>query len=71
MKLEFSIGEMALDKSEATAILNATEGSPVIKIDISRHVDHKLIDAKKLFPDAKLEAIKPAPDWTRGDEVPF
>lgn len=49
MNLEFSIGEMALDKSEATAILNATEGSPVIKIDISRHVDHKLIDAKKLF----------------------
>ena len=30
-----------------------------------------VIDAKKAFPDAKLEAIKPAPDWKRGDEVPF
>ena len=30
-----------------------------------------VIDAKKAFPDAKLEAIKPAPDWKRGDEMPF
>lgn len=30
-----------------------------------------VLDAKKAFPEAKLEAIKPAPDWKRGDEVPF
>lgn len=30
-----------------------------------------VIDAKKLFPDAKLEAIKPPVDWRKGDEIGF
>ena len=28
-----------------------------------------VLDVKAKFPTASIEAIKPAPDWTRGDEV--
>lgn len=30
-----------------------------------------VLDAKKAFPEATVEAIKPAVNWKRGDEVPF
>lgn len=30
-----------------------------------------VLDAKKAFPEATVEAVKPAVDWRKGDEVPF
>ena len=44
---------------------------PEIAIYISDRSLLGVIDAKKLFPDAKLEALKPPPDWRKGDEIPF
>lgn len=44
---------------------------PEIAIIISDRSLLGVLDAKKLFPDAKLEAIKPPVDWRKGDEVPF
>ena len=45
---------------------------PEIAIIISDRSLLGVIDAKKLFPEAKLEAIKPTPpNWRKGDEIPF
>lgn len=44
---------------------------PEIALIISDRSLLGVIDAKKAFPDAKLEAIKSDVDWKRGDEVPF
>jgi hypothetical protein len=49
MHFEFSIGELTLDKSEATTLFQASESEPTIKIDLSKHIDARYIDSQKLF----------------------
>lgn len=49
MNLEFTIGDMLLDKSEVAALFSVAEKPALISVDITKHVDRNLIDAKKLF----------------------
>jgi hypothetical protein len=49
MNLEFTIGDLPLDKSEVSALFSVAEKQPTISVDITKHVDRALFDSKKLF----------------------
>jgi hypothetical protein len=49
MNLSFTIGDIPLDKNEVSALFSMADKPPAISVDITRHVDRTLIDAKKLF----------------------
>lgn len=49
MNLEFTLGDLPLEKNEVSALFSVAAKNPTISVDITQHVDHKLFDAKKLF----------------------
>lgn len=49
MKIAFKLGNTTLDKAEANALMSTTGKEPTFEIDIAKHIDPSLIDAKKLF----------------------
>jgi hypothetical protein len=49
MNLEFTLGDLPLEKNEVSALFSVSEKNPTISVDITKHFDHKLFDAKKLF----------------------
>jgi hypothetical protein len=49
MILEFTLGDLPLDKSEVSALFSVTDKQPTISVDITKHVDQALFDSKKLF----------------------
>jgi hypothetical protein len=49
MNLEFTLGDLRLDKSEVSALFSVTDKQPTISVDITKHVDQALFNSKKLF----------------------
>ena len=49
MKIAFRLGDAKLDAAEAKALMSTAKDEPTIEIDIAKHVDPSMIDAKKLF----------------------
>ena len=49
MKIAFRLGDAKLDAAEAKALMSTAVVEPIIEIDIAKHVDPSMIDARKLF----------------------
>lgn len=49
MKIAFRLGDAKLDAAEAKALMSTSKEEPTFEIDIAKHIDPSLIDARKLF----------------------